>query len=399
MADSQPDFRATIQPETRQVLDDLKHTASRSLDESISMPPTAFTSEELLELERERIFSKEWICVARTDELPSPGAYLTSELNGVPIVIAHDLKGEFQALVNICRHRMAQVASGSGKARVLTCPYHNWAYGLDGRLMNAPKMSEKPFDKSDCGLKTLSLEIWEGFIFVNVDKDAESLAPRLAGLKQTLKNYGMSEMNTIWREEQTWGTNWKIACENFLEAYHIETLHVNNLFAYVGGAENTVVADTSDYYTFYKMHGPEMQSADMFQAMKEVSLPGELTENPDLTDHDYKWSYVGAIFPGMLLVASWWGSTIFSVQPLGTGKSKVLYLVFAPVTGIQLNSEEAKNFHVKYLNDEATEEDKVIVSGIQRNAESGLGSSGPLHIEHEKTIYNFIRYLSSKLSG
>ena len=72
--------------------------------------------------------------------------------------------------------------------------------------------------------------------------------------------------------------------------------------------------------------------SDIIQAMREASLPGELIDNPDLTDYEYKWSYVGAVFPGFLLAISWFGGTIFSVQPTRPGQTKVLYIGFAPVT-------------------------------------------------------------------
>ena len=107
------------------------------------MPPGAFTSEALLELEREQIFSKQWICVGREDELQLPGDYFTTEVNLVPIIITRNSEKALQTLVNVCRHRMGRIAKDKGKTRVFTCPYHSWAYDLDGNLVNAPKMEDK----------------------------------------------------------------------------------------------------------------------------------------------------------------------------------------------------------------------------------------------------------------
>ena len=70
-----------------EILKSLKVSAELSLDDSISMPPEAFTSEALYELEQEKIFSKEWVCVGREQELESPGAYFTTEVKRVPIII------------------------------------------------------------------------------------------------------------------------------------------------------------------------------------------------------------------------------------------------------------------------------------------------------------------------
>ena len=73
------------------------------------------------------------------------------------------------------------VAEGVGRATRFVCPYHNWTYELDGQLRSAPMMEEvRGFNTKQCRLPTLAVEIWQGFVFVNVNPDAEPLAPLTA---------------------------------------------------------------------------------------------------------------------------------------------------------------------------------------------------------------------------
>lgn len=379
-----------------ELLKDIHRTAVLSLEESTSMPPGAFTSEALLELEREQIFSKEWICVGREDELQLPGDYFTTEVNLVPIIITRNSEKALQALVNVCRHRMGRIAKGEGKTRVFTCPYHSWAYDLDGNLVNAPKMEDKRFDKSECSLQQLRIETWLGFIFVNLDEDTEPLAPRLGSLKEHLKNFHIEKMNVISKKVDLWKTNWKILCENFLEVYHIESVHRNTLYA-LGGAESAKPGYHTDDYNFY-LYAPHNDDAGDYDP-GDLVKPGVLVENPDLTEFERVHSPIGCIYPNLLISVSWFGGAYITAQPLSTGELRVESGHFAPVTGIPFNSAASEEFSLRKLNELATDiEDREVVEGIYCSAQSGYGKAGPLHVKHEETVFHFIRYLSRQLT-
>ncbi len=380
------------------ILKAISYSADQSLQEAISMPAEAFTSDALLQLEREKLFSNDWICVGRVDELQTQGDYFTTEVNQVPIVVVRNNDDVLQALVNVCRHRMGRIMKGEGTTRVLTCPYHSWAYDLDGKLINAPKMEDKQFDKSKCGLQQLRLEQWLGFIFVNLDSNAAPLAPRLESLKTYLNNFHIEKMNVISKTVEVWNTNWKILCENFLEVYHIESVHRDTLFA-LGGAESAKPGYHCDDYNFY-LYAPQNNSEASGDAdLDEIVKPGVLVKNPDLTDFEYIHSPIGCIYPNLLIALSWFGGSYMSVQPLSTGEVRVENGHFAPVTGIPFNSEASEEFGLRKLNDLAGLEDREIVEGIYSSAESGYGLAGPLHIKHEETIHHFIRYISGKLAN
>lgn len=108
-----------------------------------------------------------------------------------------------------------------GNTTRLTCPYHNWTYELDGRLRSAPMMDGvEDFDPSKCRLPSLQLEVWQGFIFVNQDDQAEPLAPQLEKFSALLENYEFDRLEVIETIEFPSPYNWKILVENFVEAYH-----------------------------------------------------------------------------------------------------------------------------------------------------------------------------------
>ena len=99
------------------------------------MPPEIYTSADMLAVEQERLFRKEWICVGRASAIAEPGAYLTYEIAGQPVIIVRDRAGIVRAFSNVCLHRMSVLLEGRGRTSAIVCPYHAWSYGLDGALL------------------------------------------------------------------------------------------------------------------------------------------------------------------------------------------------------------------------------------------------------------------------
>ena len=357
------------------------------------MPPEVFTSAELLALERERIFNREWICVGRQDELQYPGDYFTTEVNQVPVIIVCNEDNELQALVNVCRHRMTKIAEGQGKTRLFICPYHAWSYDFNGQLVNAPGMENKQFDKSNCRLPQLRLEIWLGFIYVNLDTEAVPLAPRLQAFTELVQHYSVEEMNTVWKKTVYWKTNWKVLVENFLETYHISTVHTDTLLPY-GGRDLVKPIKPGDGHSFY-LQGQEKE-ADLYS---DIISPEVLIENPELTEFELFNTLVGCIFPAHLMSISWFGVLWLSLQPVCIGEIRVDWGVVGPVKGLPVNAESYKEYSFPNWIDAVNNEDKPRVEAVQQGAESGYAESGPLHAIHEETILHFIRYLSRQLMG
>jgi phenylpropionate dioxygenase-like ring-hydroxylating dioxygenase large terminal subunit len=202
------------------------------VNSSTTLPPSLYTDPAVFARERDTIFRRDWIAVARSEWLAAPDSYLACDLVGDPIVLTRDGRGELRAFSNVCLHRACPVASGRGHATQLTCPYHRWTYALDGRVKGTPLMDRaQAFDRSALRLAPLAVAEWLGWVFVNADADAAPLAPRLTALHDLLAPYGVETMRICrtLRFESRW--NWKVMVENFMESYHHMGAHPETLNA------------------------------------------------------------------------------------------------------------------------------------------------------------------------
>jgi choline monooxygenase len=187
-----------------------------------------YTDPTVLGLERERIFRRSWQYVGLTSDVGEPRSFGTTAVGDVPVVLVRDEEGTLRAFLNVCRHRGSLVCEGSGRRATLQCPYHAWTYGLDGRLLSAPRSErEGGIDPDELGLVQLRLETWGPFAFVNPDPDCAPLAEFLEDVPERIAEAGIDvdALRFLSRAESEYEANWKICAENFLECYHCPTAH------------------------------------------------------------------------------------------------------------------------------------------------------------------------------
>ncbi|MEU5880579.1 aromatic ring-hydroxylating dioxygenase subunit alpha [Spirillospora sp. NPDC047279] len=193
-------------------------------------------SPEHYELERDAIFRRTWLNVGRVEQLPKIGSYFTKELDAArtSVVVVRDKEGAVRAFHNICRHRGNKLVwndypgeETSGVCRQFTCKYHGWRYGLDGGLTFVQQESEFfDLDKADYGLAAVRAEVWEGFIFVNLDPgDTTPLEEYMGGLGAGLAGYPFEKMTQVFKYRADVGSNWKLFIDAFTEFYHAPVLH------------------------------------------------------------------------------------------------------------------------------------------------------------------------------
>jgi len=210
--------------------DDLLQSFAASIDDvatARTMPPVIYTSDEFLNFERKALFDYEWLCVGVASRIPNAGDYFSCTVNDEPLVIARNKDNTIRAFSAICQHRGMQVVEGDGNCGTFKCPYHHWIYGLDGRLLGAPAMERTvDFDKKDYPLPALAVELWQGFIFVNFDRNAAPLAPTLERYAPFVEHYHLEDCfcpATFTLRDLPW--NWKVMFENFNDGYHANRLH------------------------------------------------------------------------------------------------------------------------------------------------------------------------------
>ena len=216
---------------------------------ALSLPPSAYTSTELWGLERDRIFHRSWMLVAHLDQLAQTGDYVSVSIAGEPVVVTRAADGELYALSPICRHRlMPLVEPGAGRTDALTCQYHLWKYGLDGRLRGAPYMAgNKDFEPKDCRLPQFAVAVWNGMVWVNLDADADPIGPHLDLAADEFANYRLDELVQVDSWTLEWRTNWKLAMENGHENYHVLGLHRETLEPFMPGGGDIYVRSYSPW--------------------------------------------------------------------------------------------------------------------------------------------------------
>jgi phenylpropionate dioxygenase-like ring-hydroxylating dioxygenase large terminal subunit len=193
-----------------------------------TLPWSWYSDPAVLALEQERIFRRFWQYVARADEVAEAGSFVATHAGQVPVVLVRDEHGELRAFLNVCRHRGSLVCEGAGKRATLQCPYHAWTYGLDGRLVAAPRAArEGGIETSELGLVQLRLETWGPFVFVTPDPDAAPLADYLEDVPERIAAAGVDvdSLRFHTRSESEAAANWKLCAENFLECYHCAVAH------------------------------------------------------------------------------------------------------------------------------------------------------------------------------
>jgi glycine betaine catabolism A len=193
-----------------------------------------YLSDRLFALERERIFYREWFCVAREEEIPNPGDYLARDVAGESVLVVRTREGGLAAHYNVCRHRGSRLVADCGKGSFsggIRCPYHSWTYTLEGALRTAPFLEEGDgLARSDLSLHPVGVESWAGFIFLHLTPtearaQGQTLEAQLGGVPERLRRYPLGDLRVARRIEYEVAANWKVMLENYNECYHCGPVH------------------------------------------------------------------------------------------------------------------------------------------------------------------------------
>jgi len=194
--------------------------------EAETLPRAVYTSQEFYDREIQNIFMKKWKFIGESGSIPNAGDYFTLDYFGIPVVVIRGKDGAIKAYVNSCRHRGAELVSGSGNCKAFVCPYHSWTYTLDGALIGVSEMEKTcKFDKAENGLVPVRLETWGPFIFINMDPDAEDLFSYLGDLPEKFKSHNIDDLVCVRKVTYDIACNWKSMAENAMEDYHVATVH------------------------------------------------------------------------------------------------------------------------------------------------------------------------------
>lgn len=194
------------------------------------LPVAPYIDPEYFALEKKYIFKRCWLHVGRVEELPKVGDYMVRDIPAcdASIIIARDRQKQLRAFHNVCSHRLNRVATEPfGNTRKFFCKFHGWAYDLDGSLSGVPdEGSFMDFDKSCHGLTPVSVDSWNGFIFINLDPAPEmSLHDFLDPMYGGMEEYPFHRFTACYSWNTVVNCNWKVAIDAFQETYHVAYVH------------------------------------------------------------------------------------------------------------------------------------------------------------------------------
>jgi phenylpropionate dioxygenase-like ring-hydroxylating dioxygenase large terminal subunit len=245
----------------------------RDPDADWSLPGWIYTDPEFLELETARILRPSWQIVCHESDLAEPGDWRTLSYLGENVVAVRGRDGTIRAFHNVCRHRAMRIVEGdAGCAKKLVCPYHAWAYELDGRLSGVPMRQDYPaLDMEASGLVPVDLATWRGFVFVRLeDHGGLSPAEMMAPYDHEIAPYRFKEMRRIGdvrtRDREV---NWKNVGDNYSDNLHIPVAHdgLTRLFGKSYGIEAAGWVDKMSGYLVDRV------SANPWEAFYQRHLP------------------------------------------------------------------------------------------------------------------------------
>jgi Rieske 2Fe-2S family protein len=184
-----------------------------------------YTSPEDFQIDLDMIWYRDWLFVGHDCEVPTPGSFLTVQIGEYPVLVVRDRDGGLRAFHNSCRHRGSRICSEEhGSSARLVCPYHQWTYALDGRLLAARDMGSA-FDKSQYGLKPVHCASVGGYIWVCVAKVAPDFAPVRRQLEPYFLPHKLEDTKVAFEMTIVENANWKLVWENNRECYHCAANH------------------------------------------------------------------------------------------------------------------------------------------------------------------------------
>jgi len=192
----------------------------------------SYISEEIYEKEIEYVFRKSWFYVCSASELKETGSYVVKEIPHLKksLILVKDTSGDIKGFENACKHRGNRLIYDEcpgKKTATFVCPFHGWAYNLDGTLRGIPERDRFfDIDTSTLSLTPITVAVWNGLVFYHPEsKPEKSIKEYLGGMGESLKRYPFGEKVKAAEWSVEVDANWKVFVDAFQEGYHVAVVH------------------------------------------------------------------------------------------------------------------------------------------------------------------------------
>jgi choline monooxygenase len=365
----------------------------------------AYRSDEFFAEEQQHLFAMSWVPVAPRSEVSTPGQVIVRNVAGRSVIITMNQDNELRGFLNVCRHRGSRLVAEDCTLRAgrFRCPYHAWAYDLDGNCVGTPLFegSDIPvemqaafdmagvakFDKAAQSLFDVKVEVWGPLILVSLDPDVMPLSTWLGDLTERLGGYALEEWGVQARKDYDIGANWKLITENFMEYYHLPWVHP-------GLAK---VSRIEDHYRY--------QGSGLYTGMTTTPISGDdpawlaLPPHPGVSGADLNSGRFMLLFPNAALSVLPNHCFLMLLEPVSAGRT--LERTFILTHASTMDSPGADDALANLLRfwDEVNLEDVDIVENVQKGISTPEYQSGRMCYRFEEPVHRFQNMVIDRMVG
>src|SRR6266404_1755529 len=318
--------------------------------------------------EKQKIFSRTWQVIGHHDQVAKPGDYFTAQLIGEPLLIVRGADLQLRGFYNVCRHRAGPPAEGCGSRKLFRCIYHGWTYNLDGTLNHATEIEGvEGFKPEDFALAPVRCEAWFNLVFVNLDPNAPPILAAFGELPSQAERFPFQTMKLFERRTYDMKCNWKTYVDDYLEGYHLPTVHPG--------------LNRELDFNAYTVE-PYARHMRQFSPIRDTQ-PGDATPRRYLEagqglTTDYFWA-----FPNWMLNCYPDNVSLNLILPLEPERSLAIFEFYLPEQ--DLGTAAAKE-SVRF-SDEVQREDIAICQAVQKNLHSRSYQRGRFRVKLEKGVH------------
>ncbi len=191
----------------------------------LAVPTSWYFDRDVAEIERERIWRRTWQLACRQEDIPEVGDTFLYDVADLSIVIVRSGPDTIKGFYNACLHRGVPLRKAPGRVRFLQCQFHGFTWTLNGKCTMMPHEHEFCAAKKDLALPEVKIGLWDGFVFINPDSDAQPFDEYFAGLSRHFERVDYADRVKTVHVAKVFPCNWKLLHEAFMESWHTPYTH------------------------------------------------------------------------------------------------------------------------------------------------------------------------------